>query len=129
MSEPICTIDRARRVCATLAVLLTAGCSLWRPLPGANLSHAGSERLGHAKVFMRDGTELDLEQATISPDSISGLAGDTRSRMAVARTEVVSVDTRQTNGPATFLVGGLIPFAFLFLATVAYVVVNHGHID
>jgi hypothetical protein len=45
----------------TLCVLI-AGCSLWRPLPGANLSHAGSERLGHAKVFMRDGTELDLSE-------------------------------------------------------------------
>jgi hypothetical protein len=118
-----------RCVCATLVVLLLAGCSLWRPLPGANLSQAGSERLGHAKVFMRDGTELELEQATVSRDSISGLAGDTRTRMAVARSEVVSVDTRQTNGPATFLVGGLIPFAFLFLATVTFVVVNHGHID
>jgi hypothetical protein len=129
MSELIRTLDRARRVCATLAVLLTAGCSLWRPLPGADLSCVGSERLGHAKVFMRDGTELELEEATISPDSISGLGGDTRTRMAVARSEVVSVDTRQTNGPATFLVGGLIPFAFLLLATVAYVVVYHGHID
>jgi hypothetical protein len=108
----------ALNVCALILLPLVAACSTWHRLPGADLSRAGNERLGHAKVFLRDGTGLDLDDAMITSDSVMGFGGDTRTRFAVARRDITRVETRQPNGPATFLVGGLAPYALgaLFLA-------------
>jgi hypothetical protein len=119
MSEPIGALRRARNVCAILLLPLAASCSAWRPLPGAGFARAGSERLGRAKVSLRDGTELELYDATIGPDSIIGFGGETRTRFAVARREAARVDARQPDGPKTFLAGAVVPFALavLFVAT------------
>ena len=119
MNELIGTRRRARKLCAILLLQLVASCSSWHRLPGVGLAHPESERLGRAKVFLHDGTELDLENASIRPDSIIGFGGDMRARLAVARSEVTRVETRQPNGPATFLVGGLVPVALAFLAVAA----------
>jgi hypothetical protein len=102
-----------------LVVLLTAGCSAWRPLPGAGLARVDGQRLGHAKVFLRDGTELELDDATISPDSIIGLGGVTHTRLAVARSDVAGVDMRRADIAKTFIVGVLAPVALAFLYAVA----------
>jgi hypothetical protein len=120
MNDLIRLSHRALRACAMLGVLLTAACSAWRPLPGAGRAHAESERLGRAKVFLRDGTELDLENATIGADSIIGFGGDTRVRLAVARSEVARVDAPQPDAMKTFLAGGLVTvsLAFLYVATI-----------
>jgi hypothetical protein len=103
-----------------LVAALTAGCSAWRPLPGAGrLARAQAEWLGHARVPLRDGTELDLEEAAISPDSIVGLGGAARTRCAVARSDVTRVETRRTVKGRTFLAGVLAPITAAFLYVVA----------
>jgi hypothetical protein len=107
-----------RRVCAIL-LLLSASCSAWRPLPGVGLARTEEERLGHAKLFMRDGMEIELEDATISPDSIVGLGGVGFTGMAVARSEVAGVDTRRTHLGKTSLAGALAPVFLAFLYVVA----------
>ena len=110
-----------RNCCAMLAVLLTAGCAVWRPLPGAGFARAASERLGHVRVSLRDGTELDLEDASVSTDSIVGYGGQTRARYAVARDAVTSVEGRETEGASTFAVGALVPVVAAFLAVATFV--------
>ena len=121
MNELIGILRRARNLSAILLLQLAASCSVWRPLPGADLSRVGSERLGQAMVTLRDGTELDLDDATIDRDSIIGFGGDSRTRLAVARSEVTGVDTRQTNGLAWFLAGGFTPVVLLAALVVTYV--------
>src|SRR5258705_198665 len=102
MSELIGILRRARNVGAILFLQLAASCSAWHPIPGADLARVGSERLGHANVFLRDGTELDLDDATISSDSIIGFGGDTRARLAVARSDVAGIDMLSTDVTKTF---------------------------
>ena len=75
MNELIGILPRTRHVGAILLLLLAAGCSTWRPLPGAGLAGPANEQLGHAKVFLRDGTEVELRDARVRPDSIVGTIG------------------------------------------------------
>ena len=128
MTELIGTLRRARNVCAILLSLLAAGCSAWRPLPGAGLGPSQSERLGNAKVFMRDGTELELDNATVRPDSIIGFGGETRTRLAVARSDVTRVDARQPDDAGTFVLGCLTTLflAFLGVATLVALLSREG---
>jgi hypothetical protein len=112
-----------------LVVLLTAGCSAWRPLPGAGLARVDGQRLGHAKVFLRDGTELELENSTIRSDSIIGFGGDTRTRFAVVRREVARVDARLPDAPKTFLVGAMVTVSLTFLYVATVVALMYGAND
>ena len=105
MSQPFGALRRPRNVCAILLLLLVASCSAWRPLPGVGLAPYGGERLGHARVLLHDGTELNLKDATIRPDSIIGLGGSASTRWAVARRDVARIDTRRTDNTLTFLAG------------------------
>jgi hypothetical protein len=112
----------------TLVVVLTAGCSTWRPLPGAGFARTGGDRLGHARVFLRDRTELELEDATVTQDSIIGFGSKSVRRIAVARRDVIGVDAREMDGQRTFLLGALIPIslAFVYVATVAALLASYG---
>jgi hypothetical protein len=105
MSQPFGALRRPRHICAILLLQLAASCSAWRPLPGVGLGQPEGERLGHARVLLHDGTELNLEDATIRPDSIIGLGGSAPTRWAVARRDVARVDTRRTENSMTFLAG------------------------
>lgn len=98
---------RARCLYAIVLLPLAASCSTWRQVPGVGLARVERERIGPARVFLRDGTALDLEDATISTDSIIGLGGTTSTRWAAARRDVVKVDTRRTE-PATTILGGVL---------------------
>jgi hypothetical protein len=101
---------------AIVLLPLVASCSTWRQVPGVGLARVERERIGPARVFLRDGTALDLEDATISTDSIIGLGGATSTRWAVARSDVVSVDRRRAE-PATRILGGVLAgVAGVFLA-------------
>jgi hypothetical protein len=92
--------------CALLAVVFVAGCAIWRPLPGAGFA-AGSDHLDNARVVLRDGTRTDIDDVTISHDSIIGFRSDSRTRFATARREVTSVDAWRPDGPKSFAAGAL----------------------
>jgi len=109
------TRGRALYLCALPLLQLAASCSALHPLPGGGLTGATREWLGDARVSLRDGTELVLSEATITPDSIVGLGGATRTRLAVPRSDVAAVDTRVTNSFSTFVAGGFAAVAGLFL--------------
>jgi hypothetical protein len=103
------------RICVIGLLFLAASCSTLRPIPGAGLGRAEGEWLGDARVVLRDGTELELEEATIRHDSIAGLGGLTSTRFAVARNDVVRVETRRSANTTTFLLGLVAPVAFAWL--------------
>jgi hypothetical protein len=115
MSEAARSLRRARCLAAIL-LQLAVSCSAWRPLPGVGLARPEGEQLGHARVLLHDGTELDLEDATIRPDSIIGRGGTTLARTAVARREVARVDTRRTDGTTTYFAGASATVLFMVLA-------------
>jgi len=110
---------RARRVCAIVSLALAASCSVWRPQPGVGLARPETDWVGHARALLRDGTVLDLDDASISADSIVGLGGATHTRFSLPRSDVASLEVQRTEGTLTFLAGIL---ASLFL----YVLILHG---
>src|SRR6476646_9131362 len=103
------------KVFAIGLLCLAASCSSLRPVPGAGLGRVEGEWLGHARVVLRDGTELSLEEATIRPESVIGRSSSTSTRWAVPRSDVVRVDTRRTPNTTTFLLGLVAPVAFAWL--------------
>jgi hypothetical protein len=116
MTRASCAHRRVRRVCAIVPLALAASCSVWRPQPGVGLARPETEPVGHARALLRDGTVLDLDDASISADSIVGLGGATHTRFSLPRSDVASVEVQRTEGSLTFLAGVL---ATLFLFAVA----------
>ncbi|HEX7979350.1 MAG TPA: hypothetical protein VF461_12170 [Gemmatimonadaceae bacterium] len=119
MSGPISIPRRARHHYAIVLLPLVASCSTLRPVPGVGLAHAEREWIGSARVFLRDGTALELEDATITPDSITGLGGATSTRWAVVRSDVVTVERRRAEPVTPILEGVLAGVAGVFLAVLA----------
>jgi hypothetical protein len=107
MTDRISIYRRARYLNAIVLLPLVASCSTWRQVPGIGLAREERERIGPARVLLRDGTALELEDATISPDSIIGVVGATPTWWAVARSDVVKVDRRRAE-PATTILGGVL---------------------
>jgi hypothetical protein len=107
---------RVRRACAIVPLALAASCSVWRPQPGVGFARPETERVGHARALLRDDTVLDLEDASISADSIVGLGGATHTRFSLPRNDVASVEVQRTEGTLTFLASVL---ATLLLFAVA----------
>jgi hypothetical protein len=115
MRQPDGTGQRARYLSSIVLLYLAGSCTTLRPIPGAGLGRAEGEWLGHARVVLRDGTQMDLEEATIRRDSIAGLGGLTATRFVVARSDVARVETLRTSNPKTFLLGLLAPVAVAWL--------------
>jgi hypothetical protein len=106
---------RVRCLGAIALLVLATSCSVWRPQPGVGLARPEVEWVGHARALLRDGTVLDLDDVTISPDTIVGLGGATRTRFALPRTDVASVRVQRTDGTLTFL-AGVLTTLFLYAA-------------
>jgi len=77
---------------------------------------------------MRDGTRLELDDATITPDSIAGFGGESRTRLAIARRDVAIVEARQPDASKTFFAGGLtsLSLAVLWIAAVVVAISSEG---
>ena len=100
---------------AIVLFTLAVHCSAFHPVPGASLAPEVAERVDRVRVFLRDGTMLDLDEVIISPDSIIGRGGTSSTRLAVARSNVEAVDARSTEPLATFLAGASALLAGMFL--------------
>lgn len=107
---------RARHLCAIALLPVAASCSAWRPVPGAALAPAPAERVGRARIFLRDGSVLRLGDAMISADSIVGLGGAPPVRVAVSRSGVSGVEVEHAESVTSFLAGVLAVWGTLFLA-------------
>jgi len=98
----------------TLLILFAVGCTVWRPLPGGGLTHPGSQQLHDVRLSLLDGTILELDDATISRDSVTGIMkGEGDRRFAVARREVAGVEALQPDGAKSFAAGGLTVLSIL----------------
>ena len=107
---------RTRSALGAIVLLpLAVSCSAFHPVPGARLAPELAERVDRVRVFLRDGTVLDLDEVIISPDSIIGRGGTSSTRLAVARSNVEAVDARGTEPVATFLAGAFALVGALFL--------------
>jgi len=107
---------RTRSALGAIVLLpLAVSCSAFHRIPGASLAPELAERVDRVRVFLRDGTVLDLDEVIISPDSIIGHGGTPSTRLAVARSNVEAVDTRGTEPIATFVAGACAVLAGLFL--------------
>ena len=90
-----------------LVLLNSTGCMTWRAARQAGGPSAGDASYDRARVVLRDSTRLTLRDVAVRSDSVVGLAEADRTRVAVARTEVVRVETRQVGvGRTIALVGG-----------------------
>jgi hypothetical protein len=103
-----------RIACGLIVILNTEGCMTWRAVPDMSDSVAGDATFPRARVVMHAGTTLTLNDVTIRPDSVIGIAGAERRRVAVARAEVERVETRGVSAGRTIgLVGGVLAVAAL----------------
>ena len=117
MTRLLSVHQRMRRGGAIVPLAFAASCSVWRPQPGVGLARPETEWVGHARALLRDGTVLDLEDVSISADSIVGLGGATHTRFSLPRSDVASVEVQRTEGSLTFLAGIL---TTLFLYALAF---------
>ena len=115
---------RLLAVCGTAVLLEATGCMTWRQVPDAEPSAAEVSH-SRALVVLHDGTRHSLHDVTVRADSVIGHAGAERTRVAVARAEVASVQTRQLSaGRSIALVGGVL--AVVVLAALVAVVKAFG---
>lgn len=116
---------RLLALCGTAVLLEATGCTTWRRVPDAAEPSAAEAFHSRALVVLRDGTRRSLRDVTVRADSVVGHAGDERTRVAVARTEVASVQTRQVSAGRTIgLVVGVV--AVVALAALVAVVKAFG---
>jgi len=94
-----------RHRCALLLLILATGCYRWLPLPGAGLAHPEKEELGRVTVWLRNGTGIELDDASIAPDSIVGVNHETSARLAIVRSDIDRVDTRNPDPFLSFVTG------------------------
>ncbi|HKP14648.1 MAG TPA: hypothetical protein VJT85_01220 [Gemmatimonadaceae bacterium] len=98
-----------RFACGLVALLNTTGCMSWRAVPARDAQIPGDASYRRARVVLRDGTTLSLNDVTVRPDSLIGFAGDERTRVAVAQPQVERIETRGVSAGRTIgLVGGVL---------------------
>ena len=90
-------------------LLNSTGCMTWRAARPESQPSAVDASYGRARVVLRDSTRLTLREVVVRPDSVVGFADADRTRVAVARPDVVRVETRQVGvGRTIGLVGGVL---------------------
>jgi hypothetical protein len=98
-----------RSVCALIVLANTTGCMTWRTVPARDGNVAGDASYPRARVVLRDGTTLSLDDVTVRPDSVIGFAEPERTRVAVARPQVERIETRGVSAGRTIgLIGGVL---------------------
>ena len=115
-----------RATCAAVLLTQLAGCQTWRPLPGSIDQQVGAG-LSHARLTLRDGSELALRDVTVHADSVIGYSEDTGVRRARSVADVVSIQQRQTSGMRTtgvVLLAGTVALAALVVAALVALTPN-----
>src|SRR6476660_2659984 len=109
-----------RAVCVALVLPQLAACTTWRPIPSAPDPQGGATHIAHARVRLRNGTELPLRDVTVGADSVIGYDESSSERRARPLKEVGSIDRLQVSAGRGFLVAGS---ALLVVAAVGAVVI------
>ena len=98
-----------RVACGLIVLLNTSGCMSWRAVPAPDGRVAADASYPRARVVLRDGTTLSLDDVTARPDSVIGFAEPERTRVAVAQPQVERIETRGVSTGRTIgLIGGVL---------------------
>ena len=108
-----------RAVCVALVLPQLAACTTWRPIPSAPGPQGGATHIAHARVRLRNGTELPLSDVTVGADSVTGYDEDSHERRARAVADVGSIDRLQVSAGRTAVVVGSTVLVLAALAGVA----------
>ncbi len=99
---PTPTRSSLRRVVyAALILTQFTACQTWRAVPGPLDQQVGAKPLSHARVRLRDGSELSLREVTVRADSVIGYSEDTGERRARSVVDVTSIEQRQVSAGRT----------------------------
>jgi hypothetical protein len=120
MRPPRRSSDSGRRaltgVALTFSLALLAGCSTWKPVPATTpLAGAPAQRFENKiRVTLKSGEQAEVESATLDADSLRGVRVDkkaastmsapsdeSRSRYAVASTEIAKIEQSQPDRKRT----------------------------
>lgn len=107
---------RRRAVCVALVLNQLAGCTTWHPMPATPDPQGGATHIAHARVRLRNGTELPLRDVTVGADSVIGYDEDSNERRAHPVADVGSIDRLQVSAGRSAAVAGS---SVVVLATVA----------
>ena len=109
-----------RATCTAVLLAQLTGCQTWRPMSGSIDQQVGAG-LPHARLTLRDGSELALRDVTVHADSVIGYSEDTGVRRARSVADVVSIEQRQTSGLRTggvVLLGAAVALAALIVVAI-----------
>lgn len=119
--HPVFRFPLRRTVCVALLLMQLAGCMTWHVVPGTPEQQTGAQRISHARLRLRDGSEIQLHDVTVSADSVIGFPGAGRERRAVPVADVASIERRQLSAARTAaLVVGTATVATLVLVGAAW---------
>ena len=108
-----------RTACVALVLTQLTACTTWRPIPTPD-PQGGATHIAHARVRLRDGSELSLRDVTVGADTVIGYDESSSERRARPLTDVGSIDRLQVSAGRGFLVAGS---ALLVVAAVGAVVI------
>lgn len=89
------------RTFGAVVLLLAGACTTWRGSPGALTRPDSTVEIRRARVVLRAGSSYEVRDASVRADSVIGLAGADRTRVAFARDEVARIETRQVSTSRT----------------------------
>ena len=94
-----------RRLRALLLLSLLAGCTYWKNEPPVGAAAVLTEaRSRNVRVTKADGTRVELQDARIANDTLSGL-GENRDTVRLAVLDVMQLEVRANDPYRTALIG------------------------
>jgi hypothetical protein len=83
-----------RAICAALLLTQLGGCMTWRPVRGTLDQQVGADPIARARLRLRGGGELSLEDVRVRSDSVVGYSVSSHEWRAVPIATVTSIDRR-----------------------------------
>ena len=77
--------------CGVLVLLNTTGCMTWHTVSAPRDSSSADPTYSRARVFLRDGMQVELEDVTVRRDSVIGVGSD-GNRIALDQASVSRVE-------------------------------------
>ena len=83
----------ALRLVSRVALLSASACTTWHP--ARPLEHTSDvDTVARARVTWRDGSRIELRDVVVRADSVLGRSGETAARIALARAQITTIETR-----------------------------------
>jgi hypothetical protein len=119
--HPAARSSLRRATCVALLLTQLSACMTWRPVPGALGQQVGAEPISRARLRLRSGGELSLEDVRIRNDSVVGYSVSSREWRAFPVGNVTSIDRRGLSaGRTAAVVVGTGAVAYLVMYGLAF---------